>query len=82
MNYNLDRLYGVDIEAYCKAHNTDIESLIKKVETDIALLKTNLHKETYKDNPDWNLVSAVHILLNKKEKHLKRLKQWRQNKPF
>jgi len=75
MNY--DELYGVDISKYCKYHNIEPQRLVLKTEKDIELLKANLHKHTYDIEPtNWELVSQIHKLLNKKEKHLKRLKEW------
>jgi hypothetical protein len=75
MNY--DKLYGVSIDEYCKYHQITIDDLINKTEKDIELLKKNLNKEIYTEPTNWELVGSIHSLLLKKEKHLKRLKQWK-----
>jgi len=72
-----DELYGVDIDEYCKRHKTTVDELINKVETDIQILKENLAKHTYSEPTNWTLVDSIHKLLNKKESHLRRLKQWK-----
>jgi hypothetical protein len=72
-----DELYGIDINEYCKRHNITVDDLIRKTEVDIEILKNNLHKQTYKEPTDWTLVGSINKLLNKKEAHLKRLKQWK-----
>jgi len=73
-------IYGVSLEEYCQAHGITIEKLIKKVETDIKLLKTRLrdlvNEDEYVVNP---LINEVYQVLKKKEKHLKRLKGWKRN---
>jgi len=72
-----EELYGVDLEEYCKYHNVEPEGLVLKTQRDIELLKKNLHKHTYEAEPtNWELVSQIHKLLNKKIEHLKRLKEW------
>ncbi len=72
-----EKLYGVSLDEYCKYHNINPERLVQKTKKDIELLKRNLHKHTYEIEPtNWNLVSQIHKLLNKKIKHLERLKEW------
>jgi len=72
-----DELYGVDINEYCEKHKITVDDLIKKTEIDIKILKKNLHKHTYLEPTNWGLVGSINKLLNKKESHLKRLKQWK-----
>jgi len=73
-------IYGVSLEEYCQAHGISVVDLIKKVETDIQLLKTRLRdlveEDEYAVNP---LINEVYQVLKKKEKHLKRLKGWKHN---
>jgi len=72
-----EELYGVSLDEYCKYHNINPERLVQKTKKDIELLKKNLHKHTYEiESTNWNLVSQIHKLLNKKIKHLERLKEW------
>ena len=76
---NYDEIYGVDLPTYCNIHNIRVENLINKVEIDIKLLQNNLHYLVWVKNVDVCdlLVREVYYLLQKKEKHLKRLKKWR-----
>ena len=73
----MDKLYGVNLNEYCKFHSIEIEDLINKTKKDIELLEKNLsnlvHKEGLVVEP---LIDDVLRLKNKKEKHLKRLKEW------
>jgi len=73
-------IYGVSLGEYCQAHGISVVDLIKKVETDIKLLKNRLRelvdKDEYVVNP---LINEVYQTLKKKEKHLKRLKGWKLN---
>jgi len=72
-----EELYGVDLEEYCKYHDTEPNGLVLKTQRDIELLKKNLHKHTYEtETTNWELVGQIHKLLIKKEEHLKRLKKW------
>jgi len=77
----MDKLYGVNLTDYCKHHNITINDLINKTKKDIELLEKNLsslvHKEGLVIDP---LIDDVLKLLHKKEKHLKRLKEWKKQK--
>ena len=76
MNY--DQLYGMTIDEYCKAHNTNVDNLINKTNTDIKLLEKRLKHLVWKDNKLLEpIVGSCFMLLNKKRKHLKRLKKWK-----
>lgn len=82
MIYNYDLLYGVNIKEYVKRHNTKIDNIIKKTEIDIAILKENLLKITrgnLKHLPEkYPLIEKeIYDLIDKKKKHLERLKEWR-----
>jgi len=74
--FSLEELYGVDLQEYCKAHQTTISTLIKKTDTDIKLLKQNLKRLVKKDLHLTPLCAEVQRLIRKKEKHLKRLKNF------
>jgi hypothetical protein len=76
-NFSYDELYGIDINKYCELHSISLEELIEKVNIDISILKRNLHNQTYKEPPNWCLINEIAKLLDKKEKHLKRLKKWK-----
>jgi len=72
-----EELYGVDLDEYCKYHDTEPEGLVLKTQRDIELLKKNLHRYTYEIEPtNWELIGQIHRLLNKKIEHSKRLKEW------
>ena len=76
---NYDEIYGVDLDTYCKLHGVSVDKLIEKVKTDIKLLQNNLHYLVWVKNVDVCdlLVREVYYLLQKKEKHLQRLKRWK-----
>jgi len=80
MNY--DELYGISIDEYCKYHNTTIDSLISKTSKDIELLKRRLNCLIYEEKVDIGsqLINDVYSLLQKKERHLERLKKWKRKK--
>jgi len=74
----LDLIYGVSLEEYCKIHNTNINELIKKTEIDIELIHKNLRKLIYEEDRLLDpLVDECQMVREKKEKHLKRLKEWK-----
>ena len=76
--FDYDELYGVNIDEYCKYHNITIQDLIAKTKRDIQLLKKRLNQLVKIENRIGDpLVTAVYELLQKKEKHLKRLKNWK-----
>ena len=69
-------LYGLDIDAYCIAHNTSIERLIEKTRTDIRILGKRT-KKLANDDVTSQLLEQVLVLKKKKENHLDRLKKWK-----
>ena len=74
---NLDDLYGITLDEYCKIHNTTKENLIKKTQTDIDILSKRLRKLIYEEDRLLDpLTEEIQDILSKKRKHLKRLKQW------
>ena len=80
--FNYDELYGVNLDEYCNFHNVEIEDLINKTKKDIFILKRNLNKLIYKDcipitEP---IIGSIYELIQKKEKHLKRLIKWKRSK--
>jgi len=83
--FNYDDLYGVNLKEYCIAHNTNPEKLIQKIDIDIRLLKNRLNylleQESQKpfreqNNSDLYLITKVYQLIQKKEKHKDRLREW------
>lgn len=73
-----DELYGLNIDEYCKAHNISINDLINKTSIDIDLLKKRLQYLIWTKDEILNpLTCEVFKLLNKKQKHLERLKKWK-----
>ena len=76
MNY--DKLYGMTLDKYCFIHGTTIDKLIDKVEKDIFLLEDRITTLVWEENLLLDpLVGSCYSLLNKKRKHLKRLKKWK-----
>jgi len=74
----MDKLYGVNLTDYCKYHNISIDKLINKTKKDIELLEKNLSSLVHKEGLVVDqLIDDVLRLLRKKEKHLKRLKEWK-----
>ena len=81
--FSYDQIYGINIDEYCKIQGINIDTLITMIEKDIEILKKNLWKETRETLPgceNWNLIFEIKKTLDKKEKHLKRLKSWRKDK--
>ena len=72
-----DILYGMDLDEYCKRQGVSIQGLIKKVEIDIEILKGKFKKE-YKGVIPTPLGDEVYTAISKKQKHLERLKEWKQ----
>ena len=72
MDYN--EIYGMNLEEYCKRHNTSISNIINKVSIDIDILSERLDSLKHDMfSKEFNLVYGV---LDKKRKHLNRLKEW------
>jgi hypothetical protein len=80
-DYSYDEIYGVDLDTYCKLQGITIDDLIESVEMDIKILKQNLNHQVWGkkniEEMDFNLIGTIHAIINKKEKHLKRLKEWK-----
>ena len=74
--YSYDQIYGVDLNAYMDRLGLSLEDLFLKTTTDIKFLKENLKREVQKDNPDEYLVTVIFNTIEKKEKHLQRMKEW------
>jgi len=80
-DFPLDEIFGVDIDGYCKFHGITVDDLMNKSKKDIELLKKRLHTLVHVEDRMLDPVTnEVQKLLNKKEKHLKRLKQWKRSK--
>jgi hypothetical protein len=79
MTFTYDEIYGVSIEEYTKRHNIDIEDLIKKTKIDIEILKENLKRTMSMklQYPDDYIITEIFKTINKKEKHLEHLQNWR-----
>jgi cob(I)alamin adenosyltransferase len=76
MDYN--ELYGISLKEYIKAHYTNLQKLMEKVQVDIVLLEKNLKKviENSEDGITDSRVTIIHSTIKKKQKHLQRLKDW------
>jgi len=80
LNLSYDELYGIPLDDYCHAHDVTLDDLIKKIRIDIDLLKNNL-KKILKLNlpyPENFIETAIYKTISKKEKHLERILNWRQ----
>ena len=77
-----DELYGVNLDEYCKFHQITIDDLMNKTKKDIELLNKRLYILVCKKNKlGSQITNEVYKLLQKKKKHLERLKKWkRKNK--
>jgi len=76
----LDEIYGVNIDDYCLYHAIIVNDLIGKVKKDIELLRKRLHILTHEEDKVLDQVThEVVTLMNKKEKHLKRLIDWKRS---
>jgi hypothetical protein len=76
-----DELYGINLDEYCEYHDITIDGLVEKVKRDIELLKKNLHKIVRIEGKLLDSrVDRISDLIDKKEKHLKRLKEWGKSK--
>ena len=81
--FSYDQIYGINIDEYCKIQGINIDTLITMIEKDIEILRKNLWKETRETLPgleNWNLIFEIKKTLDKKEKHLKRLQNWKKIK--
>jgi len=79
-SYNLDEIYGVSLEEYCKLQGITPEDLLKKTETDIEILSKRLRKLIWEEDRLLDpLVEEIERVVSKKRKHLKRLKDWYKN---
>jgi len=76
-NFSYDEIYGIDLNEYLKRQNKKINDLINEIETDINILKDNMRKNIYVNNPNWILIGEIHKVIVKKENHLRRLKEWK-----
>jgi len=70
-----DEVYGMSLDEYCAVHNTTMELLIGKVAKDVEILKENFKKE-YTGMLPTPLGDKIYEALEKKRKHLDRLKDW------
>jgi len=80
--FTLDEIYGLSLDEYCYALGVDIDSLIDKNQKEIQILKERLYTlvwgETNKTFRKENeLIEEIQKYISKKEKHLKRLKNWK-----
>jgi hypothetical protein len=78
MKYSYDDIYGCDLDTYCATHNTDVESLVEKIDRDIELLN---HRLKYLVgiplmDQDVTLINFIYRLIGKKQKHKERLQGW------
>jgi len=79
MNYDI--IYGVDLGEYLKIHNKTKEQLEKEIETDIKILQTNYQRYAQRNHTltdeELEIASAIRKLIEKKRKHLERIKKWK-----
>ncbi len=77
-----DELYGIDIGEYCRRHETTIEELIHKSDIDIKILYENLGRLIEAERAgklsynEMYLIDTISFTINKKHKHIQRLKDW------
>jgi hypothetical protein len=76
MNLTYDELFGVTLTEYLKEHNTNLTSIIEKIEIDIMLLKKNLKNIISMNGILDSKIDIIYKTINKKEKHLNRLIEW------
>lgn len=78
MTFTYDDIYGIGIEEYLERHNQTLDELIVKNEIDMEILKENLHKvlNAKLPYPESYLETEVYKSIQKKTKHLNRLKMW------
>ncbi len=76
--YSYDDIYGIDLDSYCAAHNTNISQMIEKTDIDIEILKDRMRilMAPYWRDQDTALIGHIYKLLNKKTNHKERLKEW------
>ncbi|BCD61710.1 hypothetical protein NrS5_06 [Nitratiruptor phage NrS-5] len=79
---SLDEIYGIGLDEYCRIQGTTPDQLIQKTKTDMVLLKMRLHHlvwhEVQNSHTD-ELIRVVKEKLERKRKHLERLKKWNKN---
>jgi predicted membrane chloride channel (bestrophin family) len=81
--FNYDDLYGLDLNEYCELIKINIDTLITKNEKELEILKSRLHKLVWVEEEPFDLkrndmlINCIDKLIKKKEKHLKRLKDWK-----
>jgi len=74
---SMDKIYGVNLEEYCEFHNTTPDKLMDKTKKDLELLHKNIRHLLYVEDRLLDpLVDDIYDAIRKKEKHLKRLKEW------
>jgi hypothetical protein len=79
MDYSYDELYGVDLTEYLKRTNKSRDKLIFELNQEIKMLKENLQEKIEELGVTDPLIGSIWELLQKKVKHLKRIKKWKPN---
>ncbi len=79
MAFTYDELYGVDLDEYCRLHDTTIDALIKKSEIDIEIMYRNLDRLmrmnlSYEES---HIIDTISFAIRKKEKHIFALQDWK-----
>lgn len=83
MNYTYDEIYDMDLAEYCTAHNTTLGELIERTEIDMLILKAHFEKLYPRGAIGYPPIgNAVYSTLKKKEKHLDRLLDWKNELEF
>jgi len=81
-DFNYDDFYGLTLEEYCDVIGISIETLINKNTKEIEVLKNRLNKLVWAEVQEDDekipyLINCIARLIEKKEKHLDRLKKWK-----
>ncbi len=76
--FSYDELYGVDIDEYCKLHETTIAALIRKSQIDIKIMYDNLDSLLHQklSHDDGFIIDTIFALIRKKEAHIFALEDW------
>jgi len=75
-DFSYDELYGIDLDEYLLKHRKTIDELINEISIDISILENNLRNKI-NCNDDCYLINSIVSLLEKKRKHLDKIKKWK-----
>ncbi len=79
MTFSYDEIYGVNLDEYCKLHNTTVDDLIRKSNVDISILHSNLDVLLHKDlsHDEGYIIDFIFGLIKKKQDHIFKLEAWK-----